>query len=87
MNYTNVLLDNVKTKFELTSEYQLAKKLSVGNGRLYNWRKGISSMDWDMAFQVADILGLDDQNVVFGLIDDKYNNPRLINALHSARIS
>ncbi|MBF4395680.1 transcriptional regulator, partial [Vibrio anguillarum] len=29
MNYTNALLDRVKAKFELTSEYQLAKKLEI----------------------------------------------------------
>ncbi|MBF4338814.1 transcriptional regulator, partial [Vibrio anguillarum] len=27
MNYTNALLDRVKAKFELTSDYQLSKKL------------------------------------------------------------
>ncbi|MBF4312754.1 transcriptional regulator, partial [Vibrio anguillarum] len=48
MNYTNALLDRVKAKFELTSEYQLAKKLEIGDGRLRHWRKGYCSMDWDM---------------------------------------
>lgn len=42
-------------------------------------------MDWDMAFFIADLLEEEDQNVVFGLIDDKYTNSRLINALHEAR--
>ncbi len=81
MNYTNALLDRVKAKFELTSEYQLAKKLDVGHGRLRHWRQGACSMDWNVAFLCADLLEEDDQNVVFGLIEDKYTNPRLINAL------
>ncbi|MCC4786661.1 transcriptional regulator [Vibrio lentus] len=85
MNYTNALLDRVKALFELTSEYQLAKKLEVSHGRLYNWRKGVCSMDWDMAFKICDLLNEDDHNVVHGLIDDKYTNPRLINALHEPR--
>lgn len=87
MNYTNALLDRVKARFELTSEYQLAKKLGVPHSSLNRWRKGGSSMEWDTAFKICDLLGEDDQNVVFGLIDDKYTNPRLINALHDARHS
>lgn len=87
MNYTNALLDRVKAKFELTSEYQLAKKLNVPHSSLSRWRKGGSSMEWDVAFQIADLLEEDDQNVVYGLIDDKYKNPRLINALHEGRAS
>ncbi|NOH85921.1 helix-turn-helix transcriptional regulator [Vibrio sp. 03-59-1] len=85
MNYTNALLDRVKARFELTSEYQLAKKLEVPHSSLHRWRKGNSSMEWDTAFKIADLLQEDDQNVVYGLIDDKYTNPRLINALHDAR--
>ncbi|WCE31098.1 transcriptional regulator [Vibrio sp. SCSIO 43137] len=86
-NYTNTLLDRLKLKFELTSEYQLAQLLEVGHGRLRHWRKGKCSMDWDVAFQIADLLEEEDQNVVYGLIDDKYTNPRLINALHDGRAS
>ncbi|TON48441.1 transcriptional regulator, partial [Vibrio parahaemolyticus] len=32
-NYTNVLLDRLKTQLELTSDYQLAKVLDVGTSR------------------------------------------------------
>lgn len=85
MNYTNTLLDRVKSKFELTSDYQLAKKLGVGPTRISNYRNGVSNMDWDLAFTICDLLEENDQNVVFGLIEDKYTNPRLINALHEGR--
>ncbi|EKO3677641.1 transcriptional regulator [Vibrio metschnikovii] len=84
MNYTNQLLDKVKIKLQLSSDYQLAKFLDVGPSRLSNYRNGRSSMDWDLAFKIADLLGESDQNVVHGLIDDKYKNPRLINALQEA---
>lgn len=87
MNYTNALLDRVKAKYQLTSDYQLAKKLKVGATRISNYRNGVSNMDWDLAFQICDLLEEDDQNVVYGLIDDKYSNPRLINALHEGRTS
>ncbi len=85
MNYTNALLDRVKAKYNLTSDYQLSKKLGIGQGRVTHWRKGTCSMDWDVAFKICDMLGEDDQNVVYGLIDDKYSNPRLVNALHEGR--
>ncbi|MGF1826369.1 transcriptional regulator [Vibrio splendidus] len=87
MNFTNSLLDRVKAKYELTSDYQLSKKLDVQQSRVSNWRKGRSSMEWEMAFFISDLLQEDDQNVVYGLIDDKYKNPRLINALHQGRNS
>lgn len=83
MNYTNALLNRVKAKYELSSDYKLAKKLGIGTGRLANWRSEVCSMDWEVAFQVADLLGLDDQKVVYGLLDDKYKNSRLINALQA----
>ncbi|MGF1702506.1 transcriptional regulator [Photobacterium makurazakiensis] len=81
MTYTNELLNEVKAKYNLPSEYKLAQKLGVHDSRLYKWRKELNSMDWDMAFQVADLLEIDDQIVVHGLLKDKYENPRLINAL------
>lgn len=81
MTYTNELLNKVKARYSLTSEYQLAKKLEISESRLYRWRKELNSMDWEMAFQIADLLELDDQNVVYGLLEDKYENPRLINTL------
>lgn len=84
MNYTNKLLDRVKARYNLTSEYQLAKFIDVPHSSLHRWRKGATSMEWDTAFKIADLLGEDDQNVVHGLIDDKYKNPRLINALQEA---
>ncbi|WP_428431566.1 transcriptional regulator [Photobacterium chitinilyticum] len=63
----------------------MAKKLGVNDSRLYKWRKELNSMDWNMAFKVADILEMDDQKVVYGLLEDKYENQRLINALTEGR--
>ncbi|MGF1723606.1 transcriptional regulator [Photobacterium nomapromontoriensis] len=85
MTYTNELLDMVKAKYSLTSEYQLAKKLSISQSRLHNWRKELNSMDWEVAFQIADLLEFNDQKVVYGLLEDKYQNSRLINALSEGR--
>ncbi|MFA0553332.1 transcriptional regulator [Vibrio lentus] len=81
INYTNALLDRVKAKYHLPSEYQLARKLKVSDKRLYNWRRGISGMDWDVAFKIGDMLGETDQNVVFGLLPNKQKNERVIRVL------
>ncbi|ORT52529.1 hypothetical protein ST37_01810 (plasmid) [Vibrio sp. qd031] len=81
LNYTNALLDRVKAKFELTTDYQLSKKLGITTSRIGNYRKGRSQMDWELAFEICDLLEEDDQNVVYGLLSDKEKNPRLINAL------
>ena len=81
MTYTIELMDMVKAKYKLGSDYQLAKKLDVTGARVSNWRCGKNSMDWEIAFQIADLLEIDDQNVVYGLLKDKYENPRIINAL------
>lgn len=70
-NYTNVLLDKLKNQLELTSDYQLAKVLDVGTSRISNYRNGRSVLDWEIAFKIADLLGLDDQDVVYGLLEDK----------------
>ncbi|WP_342606970.1 transcriptional regulator [Vibrio tritonius] len=84
-NFTNQLLNRVKTRFGIPSERQLAKKLGVGESRLRHWRRGTCSMDWNMAFEIADLLQETDQIVVHGLLDDKYENPRLVKALHAGR--
>lgn len=80
-NYTNQLLDRVKSSFDIKSDYQLAKKLGIGRARISNWRKGMCSMDWNIAFEIADLLNENDHNVVQGLLEEKQMNPRLINAL------
>jgi transcriptional regulator with XRE-family HTH domain len=81
MTYTIELLNTVKTKYDLDSDYQLAKKLGVSTARVSNWMKRKSLMDWEVAFQVADLIEINDQEVVYGLLNDKYENPRVIKAL------
>ncbi|UXI02863.1 helix-turn-helix domain-containing protein [Photobacterium sp. TY1-4] len=87
MTYTNTLLDMVKNRYDLPSDYKLAQKLGVSRSRVSKWRNELNSMDWDVAFQIADLLGLDDQNVVHSLLEDKYQNPRLINALRDKQLA
>lgn len=81
MTYTIELLNMVKARYKLGSDYQLAKKLGVSTARVSNWMKCKNTMEWEIAFKIADLLEIDDQNVVYGLLKDKYENPRIINVL------
>ncbi|MGR5096859.1 helix-turn-helix domain-containing protein [Vibrio maritimus] len=83
MNFTNELLDGVKRRYGLTSDYQLCKKLGVSSSRVGNYRSERSNLDWDMAFRIADMLQVDDQYVVYGLLKDKYKNPRINSVLEN----
>nr|WP_237583241.1 transcriptional regulator [Photobacterium halotolerans] len=87
MSYTNVLLDMVKDRLDIHSDYKLAQKLNVTRSCVSKWRCGKSSMDWEIAFQIADMLHLDDQNVVYGLLREKHINPRLIKALQGQDVT
>ncbi|MGR5064692.1 helix-turn-helix domain-containing protein [Photobacterium sp. DNB22_13_2] len=81
MTYTIELLNMVKARYKLGSDYQLAKKLGVSTARVSNWMKRKNTMEWEIAFKIADLLEIDDQNVVYGLLKDKYENPRVISVL------
>ncbi|MDC5824305.1 helix-turn-helix domain-containing protein [Vibrio europaeus] len=83
--YENALLNRVKAKFGLDSEYQLAKKLGVDQSTVRNWRNGRNSIDWDLAFRIADLLGESDQNVVWGIITNKIKNRRVVKVLEDFR--
>ncbi|MDC5808085.1 transcriptional regulator [Vibrio europaeus] len=84
-NYTNALLNRVKAKYQIKTEYKLARKIGVTDSRLRKWRKGTCGMDWDIAFRIADMLGESDQNVVLGLLPNKQKNERVIKVLDEIR--
>jgi len=59
MRTTVELLDAVKRRHQLTSDYQLAKFLGISPSRLGNYRKGRSRPDDAMCIAVADALGIE----------------------------
>ncbi len=59
-------LDAVKAAYNLTSDYQLAKKLSSGTTRITNYRQGRTVMDDDLAIKIAYLL---DRNPLIVLAD------------------
>ncbi|WP_028025592.1 helix-turn-helix domain-containing protein [Enterovibrio calviensis] len=87
MSYVTELMDNVKAACKLPSDYALAKKLDVTPAAVSKWRLHRSFPDWDSVFKMADLLQLDDQNVVCKMLEEKNENPRVINALRQAEAS
>lgn len=85
MEYLNKLLDDVKDRYNIPSDYALAQKLEVPRATVSRWRQNKNCAEWDVIFKLADLLHLDDQNVVYNIIAEKTRNPRLIKALEANR--
>ncbi|WP_333609166.1 helix-turn-helix domain-containing protein [Arsukibacterium sp.] len=56
---TTDFLNDLKAVYGLTSDYQLAKKLSVNTSTIGNYRSGRSYLSDEMALKVADLLEID----------------------------
>lgn len=59
MQTTNELLDAVKSRYALPSDYALAGKLKVSRERVSKYRNRGDSMGDDTALRVAELLELD----------------------------
>jgi ribosome-binding protein aMBF1 (putative translation factor) len=57
-------LDAVKAAYSLTSDYQLAKKMSESSNRISSYRVGRTFMDDDMAIKIAYLLDLNPLTVL-----------------------
>lgn len=64
MHTTNDLLDAVKQKYGISSDYKLRTFLGVSQNTLPNYRHGRSRPDDDMALKLADLLELDPLYVI-----------------------
>lgn len=58
MKCTIDYLDALRAHFGVTSDYALAKKLGVSTGCIGNYRNGRSTFSDEMAFRIADVLGM-----------------------------
>lgn len=80
-------LDALRDHFGVKSDYAIAKKLDVSTGSLGNWRAGRSTFSDEIAFQVADILGLPRSQVYLAIQAEraaKAHNTPLYDALADA---
>lgn len=62
---TDRYLDAVKARLCITSDYALAKKWDVTPQRIGNYRRGESALSDERCIQVAEILGIPPENVLF----------------------
>lgn len=69
-------LDAVKAELNIESDYELAKRLEVGNGRIVMIRSGERPVPLAMAFKIAITLQLDPAQVVADLEEQREKNEK-----------
>jgi predicted transcriptional regulator len=68
MQTTNQILDAIKIKHGLTSDYQLARLMGTSEGGISNYRNGRSHLDNQKAMKAAELLG-QDAGAIFALVN------------------
>lgn len=63
MQNTNDLLDAIKARHHLTSDYALSRKLDISRQRISNYRAKRYSIDETLYFRVAELLDIDPAEV------------------------
>lgn len=69
-------LDAVKAQLNITSDYDLAKRFGIGNGRIVMIRNGERPIPLNIAFMIAITLQLDPAEVVADLEEQREKNPK-----------
>jgi plasmid maintenance system antidote protein VapI len=72
----NAYLEAMKAQLSITSDYQLAKRLGVGNGSIVGMRDGSRHIPVNIAFQIAMTLDLDPAHVIADLEEQRETNER-----------
>lgn len=63
--YTSIdLVERLKAAYGLASDYAAAKKLSISQTSITNWRNEKTVMDEEIALEMAELLELDPLEVV-----------------------
>lgn len=68
---TNRYLDAVKARLDITSDYALAAKWGVTRQRISHYRSGTTSLSDERCIQVAEILGLPPEKVLFEIQSER----------------
>ena len=75
MNITPQLIDQLKEKHGLRSDYAVAKMLGISTQRLSNYRTGRNRFDDLMAYKVAELLELDPAEVIAQINMERAKRP------------
>ncbi len=57
-NDINAILDELKRRYTIESDYKLAKKLKISRSRLSNWRNGTLTVQDDVSETIDNLLNL-----------------------------
>ncbi len=68
-------LDECKKTLEISSDYELAKKLEVHNGHIADFRNGKRAIPSHVALRIAITLAIDPARVWFDLEEQREKNP------------
>ena len=69
-------LDTVKAQLNIATDYALAKRLEIGNGRIVAMRAGTRPIPIDIAFKIAITLELDPARVIADLEEQHEKNEK-----------
>ena len=68
-------IEAAKARLKIASDYELAKRLSVGPNHMTDYKDGSRAIPLDMAFRLAITLELDPAQVVADLASQREKNP------------
>jgi len=77
MNTTNQYLDAVKARYSLASDYAIAKKLGLSPNSVRNYRRGITTMDENVSYLVAEMLEISPEQVIVAAQIEREKKPEL----------
>ena len=69
-------LDAMKAQIDITSDYELAKRLEVESGQIARMRSGARPVPPDIAFRIAIALDLDPARVIADLEEQREKNEK-----------
>ncbi len=76
-NTTNAVLDRIAARRGLNTDYAIAKAFGCDPNRIYNYRKGRTSMDDRVAVQAAKLSGDDPARLIAQLHAERESDPDL----------
>lgn len=77
-------LDAVKSRYNWTSDYRLAKEMGLSQSRMSNYRCGKSEMDEQLCIQVANLLKLNPAQVLIEITAERTKFPKAAKVLREA---
>ncbi len=75
MNTTQKLIEEVKSRLGIQSDYAVAKRFHWSTSRIGNYRVGRSQLDIESSFQIAEVLGKDPAAIIAAVEAERATKP------------